>query len=93
MKRQLAVIARPGKEDGRIVLNVAPGGLKGDGPIDLVCGVCDEVLAAGVPDERLHHLASALLQRAVGEGGVGVSGPTRSVVLRCPTCGAFNEAS
>ena len=93
MKRKLTVVAKPREGEDVIVLNVSAGGMKGDGPVDLVCGVCAEVLAAGVPDQRLHHLTSALLQRAIEQGGVGVSGPGRAVVLRCPTCGAFNEAS
>ncbi len=40
--RRLTVIPKPGPDSGRLVLNVGEGGLKGDGPLDLLCGVCDE---------------------------------------------------
>ncbi len=89
--RRLTVIPKPGPDSGRLVLNVGEGGLKGDGPLDLVCGVCDEVLAAGVPDDQLHNLRAALERKLLSQGGVGVSGPKEELILKCPSCGAYNE--
>ncbi len=91
-KRRLKVIPQPQPET-RLVMEVAAGGLKGDGPLDLLCGVCDEVLAAGVPDGQLRKLRGAVVRQLLRKGGVGVSGAKEPVVFKCPSCGAYNEAT
>lgn len=76
-----------------IVLNVDERGLQGDGSIDLLCGVCDRVLAGGLPSERLEKFRAAIIEEHLRRGGARVTGPAgadRPLVLRCPTCGAFN---
>ncbi len=89
-KRRLTVIAKP-EPGSRLILTLAEGGLRGAGPIDLVCGLCDGVLAAGVPDEQLHKLRAAVVERYLRRGGARVSGPDTGLVLKCPSCGAYNE--
>ena len=86
----LTVIPKP-EPQTRIVLVLSEGGLKGDGPIDLACGDCDTVLAQGVPDERLHKLRAAVIERFLSDGGVGVSGGEEALVLKCCRCRAYNE--
>lgn len=90
---QLRVIPRPDPET-RIVLTLSEGGLKGSGDLHLACGVCDETLAAGVPDDRFDRFRSAVIERYLRAGQARVRGPAGEdapLVLRCPTCGAYNE--
>ena len=90
--RRLQVIPRP--EPGtRIVLELEEGGLRGPGSVDLHCGTCDSELASGLPDERVEMLRSALVAHALRRGAGRISGSTQPVVLKCPTCGAYNEAA
>ena len=90
-RKRLRVIPQP-EPRTRIVLVVSDDGLRGEGDLDLLCGVCDETLAAGVPDERLERFRSAVVEEYARRGGVRISGGERALVLRCPTCGAYNEA-
>ena len=73
MRRALTIIPKP-TPWSRSVLGPAEGLsgplIKGSGRVDLVCGECTEILAAGVADQQLQNL-----------------------VLRCPSCGAYNETS
>ncbi len=88
---RLRVITRP--EPGtRIVLDLKRG-LMGAGAVDLLCGGCGDVLAAGLPDERLDKLQSAVVQGYLRRGGVRVSGARQELVLRCPACGAYNTSA
>ena len=86
----LTVIPKP-EPDTRLVLTLAQGGLKGDGAIDLACGGCQEVLAAGLPDARLAKLRAAVVDRLLRAGGAAVTGGKKELVLKCPSCGAYNE--
>lgn len=89
-KKRLRVITEP-EPRTRIVLVLTGEGLRGPGSLDLVCGVCEAVLAGGVPDERVEKLRSAVIERYARQGGVRISGSRDPLVIRCPVCGAYNE--
>ena len=88
----LRVIARP-DPGSRIVMEIDERGLRGPGRVDLRCGTCDTVLAAGLPDARIELLRSALVAHALRRGAGRIRGAAQPVVLKCPVCGAYNEAS
>lgn len=92
MKRRLKVVPQPPPGSERLVIRVTDAGMRGDGPLDLLCGVCDQVLAAGVPDGNLSHFRAALIDQLIAGGAVGVRAPKEPLILRCPACGGYNEA-
>lgn len=89
---RLKVIARP-KPGSRIVMELEERGLRGPGKVDLRCGTCDTVVAAGLPDARIDLLRSALVAHALRRGAGRIRGAAQPVVLKCPVCGAYNEVS
>lgn len=89
-RRRLSVVPQPA-EGTRIVLDLRPGGLQGPGSVDLVCGLCDEPLARGLPDARFDKLRAAVISMALRRGGARVSGEREPLILRCPVCRAYNE--
>ena len=90
--RSLKVIPKPDPET-HLVLEIAEAGLKGDGPVDIVCGECQRTLAAGLPDERLELFRAAVVDHYLRRGGVGVSRRDQPLVLRCPNCHAYNQVT
>jgi len=92
VSRRLTVVSRPDPGQ-RIVIELTEQGLQGPGHVDLHCGTCDAVVAAGLPDERVDLLRSALVTHALRRGAGRVAGAAQPVVLRCPVCGAYNEVS
>lgn len=88
--RRLRVIPTP-EPRTRLVLIVPPGGAQGDGELDLLCGLCDAILARGLPDENLDAFRAALVAHFLRRGSVGISSAYKSLVIRCPACDSYNE--
>ena len=89
-QRRLRVIPRP-EPRSRLVLTVPPEGVQGGGELDLLCGLCDTVLARGLPDENLDAFRAAVVAHYLRRGSVGISSAYKSLVIRCPACDAYNE--